>query len=474
MKPLTLEETRDAVHGRWLARGEALTVHSVTTDTRSARAGELFFALRGERMDGHSFLPQAAEASCAAAIVARDAQLPEGIETAFSGGIIAVADTTAALGELGAYHRRRLAADVVAVTGSNGKTTVKRMIHHVLARRLRGTCAPKSFNNAIGVPLTLLAASGGDDYVVCELGTSGPGEIAALAEMARPDVAVITSVAPAPLEKLGGIERVAAEKASILGALAEDGLGVVCGDSDVLARALRAYDRRIIRFGASQEAEVRLTGHQPLGRRQRFELNGCLWVDLPLPGKHNALNALAAIAVARRFGFEREDAAAALADFAGGDMRLEWIDLPGGTIINDAYNANPASLAAAVEVLGDCQGARKVLIAGDMKELGDQTEQLHLQAGRELAAKGVDFLISVGRLGRYIAMGAAEGGLETEAFDSSDAAGRQLRRLLRQGDTVLVKGSRAMAMEALIDPIRAALSRPAPTRPPDGQKGPKS
>jgi len=471
MKPLTLEEVRDAVHGRWLARGEAVTLHSVTTDTRSAKAGELFFALRGERMDGHRFLPQAAEAGCAAAIVALDAELPDGIAAAFRGGIIAVADTLAALGELGAYHRRRLAAAVVAVTGSNGKTTVKRMIHHILARRLRGTCAAKSFNNAVGVPLTLLAASGGDDYVVCELGTNAPGEIAALAEMARPDVAVITSVAPAHLEKLGSIERVAAEKASILGPLADDGLAVVWGDSDELARMVRAYDRRIIRFGVSEEADLRLTGHERLGRRQRFELNGCLWVDLPLSGRHNALNALAAIAVAQRFGFERQDAAAGLADFAPGEMRLQWIDLPGGTILNDAYNANPASLAAAVDVLGECQGTRKVVVAGDMKELGEQAEPLHLQAGRELAAKGVDLLVAVGRLGRYIAMGAAEGGLESETFDSTDAAGRELRRLLRQGDTVLVKGSRAMGMEALIDPIRAALRRAGPTGPRGGRKG---
>ena len=470
MKPLGLEEVRDAIHGRWRARGAAPAVRSVTTDSRSAKPGELFFALRGERTDGHGFLRQAAEAGCSAAVVARDAELPAGMDVAFAGGIIGVADTTAALGELAAYHRRRLGSTVVAVTGSNGKTTVKRMIHHILSRRLTGTCSPKSFNNAVGVPLTLLAASAGDDYVICELGTNAPGEIASLGEIARPDVAVITSVAAAHLEKLGSIERVAAEKASILGALAGDGLGVVFGDSDVLARAVRPYDRRVIRFGVSEDADLRLTDYRPMDRRQRFELNGRVWVDLPLPGRHNALNALAALAVAQRFGFERQDAAAALADFAAGDMRLEWIDARAGTVINDAYNANPASLAAAVEVLSACRGARKVLVVGDMRELGDQAEPLHRQAGREMAGRGVDLLITVGRLGRYIAMGAAEVGLETESFDSSDAAGPQLRRLLREGDTVLVKGSRAMAMEELTAPILAALGGEAP---PDGRKGPE-
>lgn len=472
MKPMTLEEVRSAVHGRWLARGRAVPIEAVATDSRSARGGELFFALRGERFDAHQFLWQAAEAGCLAAVAALDAPLPRGVAEAFAGGVIGVADTTKALGELAAFHRRRLAGDVVAVTGSNGKTTVKRMIHHILSRRLRGTCSPRSFNNAVGVPLTLLDASVGDDYVLCELGTSAPGEIAALAAMAAPDVAVITSVAPAHLEGLGSLERIAVEKASILGALAPEGLGVIWGDSPELARAVRPYPRRLIRFGACESSELRLTAHQPLGPRQRFQLNGRLWVDLPLPGRHNALNALAALAVAQRFGLDRADAAAALADFAGEDMRLQWIDLPGGTVLNDAYNANPASLAAAVEVLAACGHDRKVLVAGDMRELGDQAETLHLQAGRDLAAQGIDLVISVGPLGRYIASGAAQRGVATASYDSCAAAAEELGRLLREGDAVLVKGSRAMAMEALIAPIRAALGGGRPPDADDGQGGP--
>ena len=339
------------------------------------------------------------------------------------------------------------------------------MIHHVLGGRLAGSCSPKSFNNAIGVPLTLLAVRPGDDYVVCELGTNAPGEIAALAAMARPDVAVITSVAPAHLERLGSLERIAAEKAAILGALAPAGLGVIWADSDELARAVRAHGRRLVRFGESEDADLRLTGFQPLGRRQRFELNGRLWVDLPLPGRHNALNALAALAVAQRFGVPQDAAAGALADFAGQAMRLEWIDLPDGTVINDAYNANPASLAAAGDVLAGCPAGRRVMIVGDMLELGDEAEALHRRAGRDLAAKGIDLLVCVGPLGRYIAQGAAEGGARVETFADGDAAAAGIATRVCAGDTVLVKGSRGMALERLIAPLRAALGERQRERP---------
>ena len=472
MKAASLEEVRGAVRGRWVARGEALVATGASTDSRTCREGELFFALRGERMDGHAFLAAAAARGCVAAVVALDAEVPAEAREAFPGGLIGVADTTRALGGLAAWHRRQLGATVVAVTGSNGKTTVKRMIDHVLKRRLKGTCSPKSFNNAVGVPLTLLGVCPGDDYVVCELGTNAPGEIAALAALAEPEVAVIASVAEAHIEGLGTIERVAVEKASILHCLAPDGLGVVWADSELLDRAAAGHGRRLVRFGLSPAADLRLTGFEPMGPRQRFQLNGRLWADLPLPGRHNAVNALAAIAVAQRFGLGQDEAAAALADFAGDPMRLGWIDLPGGTIINDAYNANPASLAAAVDVLADCTGRRRVLVAGDMCELGERAEQLHLQAGRDLAGRGIDLLASVGLLGRYVAKGAAEAGIESVSFDSVDQAAQAMVRLLREGDTVLVKGSRAVGMEAMIDPIRAVLADARPGGAGGGQGGP--
>lgn len=480
MRAMTLAEVREAVHGRWLARGGVQTVQGVTTDTRSAGlrpprgAGQLFFALAGRRTDGHEYLAQAAEAGCVAAIVAADANIPPETLAAFGAGVIAVADTTAALGDLAARHRKLVSAPaVIGVTGSNGKTTVKRMIHHILSRRLRGTCSPKSFNNNIGLPLTLLGVSPGDDYVICEIGTNAPGEIAALSRIARPDLAVITSIGPAHLERLGSIERVAVEKASILGSLTDDGLGVICTDSPQLAKAVRNYRCRLIGFGESPEADLRLTGFEPAGRRQRFQLNGRLWVDLPMPGRHNAMNALAAMAAAQRFGIDQSDSAAALADFGGEAMRLEWIEVGGGALINDAYNANPASMAAAADVLAGCGGGRKVFVVGDMRELGEQARELHLEVGRTAARRGVDLVIAVGPLGRYIAEGASELGTATAEFESVQAAAQAAAGLVRPGDTVLVKGSRTMGMEGLIPAIRAALEAPCGAVKPDRPKRPK-
>ena len=462
MIPLTVEEVRRAVRGRWRTPQGPQSVEAVSTDTRTAAEGDLFVALCGARFDGHAFLGEAAETGCAAAIVAADAEIPDDVAKGFPGGLIGVADTTAALGDLAAYQRAHMRTTVIGVTGSNGKTTVKRMIHSILSRRFRGTCGPKSFNNEVGLPLTLLGAAAGDDYVVCELGTNHPGEIAALARIARPDVAVITSVAEAHLEGLGSLEKVAAEKASILFFLADGGTGVVWADSDVLDRALKACDCRLVRFGTSESAALRLTACETGGRTQRFEINSHLWVHLPIPGRHNALNAMAALAVAQRLGMDEQEAAEALAGFQPVEMRMQWMDIGDVTLINDAYNANPASMLAAADVLAQCSAERKVMIAGDMGELGPESKSLHSRVGRQIAEREIDLLIGVGRLGRYIAEAATDAGVCCETFDSPSQAIQGAPALLRGGDLVLIKASRAVGLEALVDPIREAFGDARP------------
>lgn len=446
-----------------------MAAEGVSIDSRSAGAENLFVAIRGQKFDGHDFLAQAAAAGCIAAIVNRDAPLDEDVLSGFTGGVIGVADTTTALGDLATYYRNGLAATIVAVTGSNGKTTVKGMIHHILSSCLKGTASPASYNNSIGVPLTLLSADAGDDYVICEVGTNAPGEIADLVRIVRPDVAVITSVACAHLAGLGDIERVAAEKAALLGGLTPGGIGVVWADSKPLAAAMRAYDARVIRFGADESAELRLTRYLPAcGKRAgepdpgkgRFELNGWLWVDLAVPGRHNALNALAAMAVARRFGLDIESAAAAIGDFTGQEMRLQKIEAGGVTIINDAYNSNPASLLAGAEALASFSGKRRVVVAADMLELGPDSEALHRRTGEALAKVGVDLVVGVGPMGRHIAAGAAAANVETEEIKSVRLACKGLPDMLKRGDVVLLKGSRLMAMERLVGPIEAAFARP--------------
>ncbi len=468
MKPLTAEQIRSAVHGRWLTNPRDVHVGGITTDTRSAQAGELYLALRGDRFDGHDFLPQAAAARCPLAIVHKDAKANPTALAAFPAGLIGVADTRKALTDLAAYHRSIANASVVAVTGSNGKTTVKRMVHHVLSQSMRGSCSPKSFNNDIGVPLTLLGVNAGDQYVVCEVGANHPGEVDDLSRLTRPHVAVITSIAPCHLEGFGSIERIAVEKASLLAGLESSGLAVVWGDSDLLDRALRAYDARVVRFGCSEGCDLRLTGYEPRGLSQRFQVNHRLWVDLPLPGQHNALNALAALAVAQRFGIAPEDAGAAMASFGGVEMRLQWSPAPGGGgVINDAYNANPGSAMAGIEVLASQPGARRVLILGDMRELGPTAPELHAQTACEAARRGVEVVIGVGEFAGPAAAGC--GAACPAAFGSKEELLPRLAELLRPGDVVLLKGSRSTRMEELVAPALAALHAAAPARAGDGQ-----
>ncbi|MFB3891910.1 MAG: UDP-N-acetylmuramoyl-tripeptide--D-alanyl-D-alanine ligase [Phycisphaerae bacterium] len=502
MKALGIGEICQAVGGRWMRRADGHVAKGVTTDSREVKKDWLFIALRGERFDGHAFIGQAAAGGAVAAIVHSQAALPAGAEGRFPAGLIGVDDTLEALGRLGAYYRSICPARVIAVTGSNGKTTVKRMIHHILSRRFRGSCSPKSFNNNIGVPLTLLGVEADDQYVVCELGTNAPGEIASLAALCKPRIAVITSVCPTHLEKLGSVEGVAAEKASLLGRLQGDGVAIVNGDSQPLADAMRTFSGRVVRFGRRERNDLKLTGYEVRGMgilpmcgkaipaaakgpgkesheqdarathgrdahatpsllACRFQVNGGPWADLPLAGRHNAVNALAAIGVAMEFGMGVEDAAAALADMETAEGRLQVVPCGGVTVINDAYNANPASVVAAAEVLADCPASRRVMILGDMRELGNGSPGLHEQTGRDIAAMGIDLLIAVGEMGRYFAIGAQSVGMKAVRFDSVESAAAAAPALLLPGDVVVVKGSHTMAMDRLVAPIREAMASPA-------------
>jgi UDP-N-acetylmuramoyl-tripeptide--D-alanyl-D-alanine ligase len=256
----------------------------------------------------------------------------------------------------------------------------------------------------------------------------------------------------------GSLERIAAEKASLLGSLAADGLAVLCADSEPLEKATRHFTGHVVRFGASDKADLRLSDYHADGPACRYEINAHVSGRLGLPGRHNAINALAAVAVARRFAFSTEEAVAALDGFGGTDMRLEWIDTGKGIVINDAYNANPASVAAAADVLAEAPGRRRVLILSDMLELGGDSQALHEQLGAEMARRRIDLVVGVGPLGRYLARGAAEAGLAAREYASVDSVRRALKRLLSAGDAVLLKGSRATGMERLVEPVRAALT----------------
>ena len=488
MRPISLEEILRIVQGSWLGnvaqppsavrreaaignvaqppsavRREAATVSRVTIDSRKAAPGDLFVAIRGAQFDGHDFLPQAAAAGCTAAIVESGRAIDPAVAGTFA-AVISVPSTLEALANLARLHRQRLRGHVIGVTGSVGKTTVKGMIHHILSAHKTGSAAPKSFNNNIGVPLTLLAAGEADDYVVCELGSNAPGEIAALTRIAQPDIAVITAVGASHLEKLGSVQGVAAEKVSILSLLeGRHGVGILWADSEVLRQAAGGCKTSLIRFGAAPDADVRLTGWESDGLSQRFQVNDGPWFTLPLAGRHNATNALAAIAAAMQLGLSLEQAGEALATIAAVDMRLQARTAGDVTVINDAYNANPMSMAAAIDVLGRLQGRRRVFVAGDMRELGENSPRLHLELGRRLGGTGIDVLVTVGALGGLIAQGAQETGgasLKIHRYPSAADAAAHVDEWLRGGDTVLVKASRGVAAECIVETI---ISRGLPT-----------
>jgi UDP-N-acetylmuramoyl-tripeptide--D-alanyl-D-alanine ligase len=461
---LTVDQILSVTSGRLAAGSSGAAVSGISTDTRTLKPGDCFFALVGERFDGHRFLPQAADKG-AAAVVASDGAAA-GRLAEYPGAVIIVADTERALGDLAAWQRRRLRCRVVAITGSCGKTSVKEMLGQILERRLRGHRAASSFNNFVGVPLTIFASGPDDDYLILELGTSAPGEMRRLAEIASPDIAVVTCVGPTHLEGLGSVEGVANEKEELVRSLGPKGLAVLNFDDPHVAAMAEAAKGAVRTFGVT-DGDVVAGDVQVEPDRVAFALDSGVMVRLPAPGRHNVLNALAAVTVAREFGLEDEEIAAALARYKPPEMRLVRQTLPGGvTLIDDCYNANPMSSQAALEVLcSQPASGRRVLVQGDMLELGPESTELHARLGQAVAESCVNVLVTVGDQTRETSLAAAaKADLVRFHFPSAQAAAGEVASLLGPGDAVLVKGSRGMALEYVSAAIREAFAAPAEKR----------
>lgn len=462
------ETLRAVTGGRWVVPPAAgVAIHGASIDSRSCKPGHVFFALRGERTDGHLYVEAAAAAGAALAVVDRPGTLPEGTLSNIEGrcGVLAVEDVAGALLALGAACRRSMAGTtVVSVGGSNGKTTTTRLIESVLSTTLRGTASPKSFNNAIGVPLTLLNARPGDRFVVCEVGTNAPGEIATLARVVRPDVAVLTSIGREHLEGLGDLAGVAREETAVLGSLSAGGVAVVNGDSPHLAamgQALVALcGAAMITYGESASATVRMDRVTTNDTGVSVRLSGfAAELRVPLLGRHNAWNAAAAAIVGRRLGVPDDAIVQGMAAAKGPDWRMQRVEVavPGGraVIVNDAYNANPESMRAALETFADLtrssgRGGRRVVVLGDMLELGPTSADLHDEVVGELARCEPDVAVFVGP--GMVRAGKARGGWERAEWlpqSDRDAMGR-IAGLVRAGDTVLLKGSRGMGLERVV------------------------
>lgn len=426
----------EATGGRLL--GEDAAVRAIGTDSRSLPAGALFVALRGEQHDGHAHAAAALAAGASALLVdhALELALPQ----------IIVADTTTALGHLARARRQASTARVVGITGSNGKTTVKNLLASILAGHGPTHATAGNFNNQVGLPLTLLAMPDETRYAVLEMGAGQPGDIAWLAEIARPDVGLVNNIAPAHLERLGSLEGVARTKAALYAGLAPEGIAIINAD-EPLAPLLREYarGRRIIEFGRGGGADVRAVDEHEGGFRLQLAGEEAP-VRRVLPGAHNVMNALAAAACALALGVPTARIRAGLEAAAPAAGRLLARPHPSGAVvIDDSYNANPGSFAAAIATLA-AAGGETVLVMGDMKELGPDAEALHAEVGERARAAGVDRLYALGDLSAAAAR-AFGGGRHFQTHAGLAAA---LAAELHPGTTLLVKGSRSSAMENVV------------------------
>jgi UDP-N-acetylmuramoyl-tripeptide--D-alanyl-D-alanine ligase len=438
------DNLRAAARGTWVARPDVGEILGAGIDSRTIVPGQIFFALTGEHTDGCRFLGQAqANGSPLAIVGPGEVEVPEGM------GVLRVVCVREALVRLAsAYRAHRTGLKVIAVTGSCGKTTTVRLIDAVLKQGLTGSASVRSFNNDIGVPLTLLNSSPGDQYVVCEVGTSGPGEIERLARVCDPDIAVITSIGRAHLEGLGSIEAVACEKAQLVVNMRETGFAALPMNAPLLEPFVRGVPgERLVRVGEDQGADVRVCEIVSDLDGTGFGINGRERYRVGLVGAHNAVNAAFAVVVARRLGVGESEIASGLLEAVGPKMRLEVGRAGTVTVINDAYNANPDSMVAALRTLAGFSGGRKVAVIGDMLELGSVSEAEHEALGAWIdREQPAEVVIGVGAHA-----GAMASGL-THRFEQADekAVGR-IVEMIEPGDIVLVKGSRAVALERVVE-----------------------
>ncbi len=433
-------------------------------DTRSLAPGQLFFAIRGPRFDAHQFVGQALERGAAGVVVEQPFFASAPVE--WRPSLLAVPDTHDALQSLAREVRRRWGKRVVAVTGSTGKSTTKEMIAAILSRRFRVLRSPGNLNNDFGLPLALLELEPEHDVAVMELAMSAAGEIARLARIAEPDVGVVTNVAPAHLQFFDSVDAIARAKRELIDYLAtrgEDAVAVLNADDERVRRFAEGFPGRVLTFGFSPDADFRAVG--PVLTKGLGSVVNVVTPDwkseivVPLPGRHNVQNALAAAAVSSVIRVVPHEIRDALSGFQNLHQRSEIITLPCEvTIINDCYNSNPLAMERMLETLASWPGARRrIVVAGEMLELGPTSPELHRSVGRICASSSVQWLIAVQGDARFFVEGAIEAGLpssQTRFFSAAHSAGEFCRTLIARGDVILVKGSRGVHLETAIELLK--------------------
>lgn len=424
-----------------------IEVTGFSTDTRTIEKGNCFIALKGDNHDGHDHIEAAIAAGASCIIAAHHFKHPS------FGNIIKVTNPLKALGKLANWSRKRANYKLIGITGSVGKTSTRQILAHVLARKFNVHQSPKNYNNKIGLPLTLLSAPDECEFLVAEMGTNYPGEISELSKMANPDIAILTNVRPAHLEGFGSVENIVKEKLSIAQGLKKEGRFIVTSE---LAPRIQ---RPATTFGLDPKADIHPQSFHTNGLTSEIELDG-ITLKLPLPGRGSILNTLAVWAVCKENGFTLKEFAQALKSLPPVSMRAEIIKIADSTIINDCYNANPASMENALDIGSDLslkKNTRFVFICGDMAELGEHSKFYHNRLAEQICRNNVQLLITVGSQSAKAAKKAktdSKNGLEIISFANAPQAAENMANLLKNGDIILIKGSRSNKLELVTDHVK--------------------
>lgn len=428
-------------------------------DSRTLHPGDLFFAVKGERLDGHDFVEAALAKGAVAAVVERK----QAARFSTSSQLLVVENSLAALQRLGAAVRRLWGKTLIGVTGSAGKTTSKECIAHVLATRHRVLKSQGNLNNHFGLPLQLLKLEQDHDMAVIEMGMSHAGEIAALARLALPDCGVVTLVAPVHLEFFDSIAGIARAKYELIESLPPGGIAVLNADDEYVSQFGRDFHGKVMMFGIHGPADVgaeNIESRGPAGSAFDIAFEGDrVRATLPLLGEHNIYNALAAVAVGLQYGVPLAQAAGSLATLSASDKRGEILRIDGATVINDCYNSNPKALESMVRSLAEIPAQRRIVVAGEMLELGSLGKAMHREAGERIAKLGIDFLLGVRGLAEALVEGARSSQTPAEFVETPEEAGEWLKRQIRPGDAVLLKASRGVRLERALETWKPARQR---------------
>jgi len=433
--------------------------HGYSIDSRTVGNGELFFAVKGERLDGHDFVAGAIAQGAVAAVVRKD-QLHR-----FPGNdrLLSVDDTLIALQTLATAVRKVWGKPLIGVTGSAGKTTTKEAIAHVLASKFRVLKSEGNFNNHFGLPLMLLKLQPEHDLAVIEMGMSHAGEIRALAKIAQPEIGVVTNVAPVHLEFFDSLAGIARAKYELVESLPSSGTAVLNADDEYVSQFGRDFKGRVIKYGTGANADVRAENMQSRGADgSEFEIVvGDIreHARLPLVGDHNVLNALAAVSVSIACNMKVPKAVAALSTLKPADKRGQVVQVGNITVINDCYNSNPKALHGMVDALAAMRAQRRILVAGEMLELGPAGEEMHRGAGKHAAEKKIDMVLGVRGLAQAMVDGAKQAGCHADFVATPEQAGEWLARETRDGDVVLLKASRGVKLEKALETWKAKLEK---------------